>query len=518
MAVSTSNEKAAASTQQQEQEQDGTTSIDDGDGGSFRLKDLYEIERVLGQGAYGMVYEAVRRSDGLRVALKAMPRDRTGRTDFEREVTALQILNSSSSSTTTSRKDSSPAASEHIVRFYGLHRDDNYYYLAMELIRGGELFDHLVENGPYSEARAAAFVLQFAEALCYVHGAGLAHADLKPENLMLATSLSPTNTDGSSRDVPQLTNSSDSDNNELVSGRRSDTEDRLSLKVVDFGCACTHDASKGDMQLPADEFALGCSVLHQVALGNQFELQRILQNRPELVNFRDYDNRTPLHLAASEGHLDVCRFLVERGARVNRVDRWGGSPLDDAHRHGHAAVVRYLGSLGATFGGGTASSREARTTHFIDAASRGDVEDVEALIRFGSVDLDQGDYDRRTALHLAAGEGRLTIVKLLCEAGANVNVEDRWGNRPLDDARTSTKNSEAMINVLKEYGATSSDDTTSSEAQRSGNAPADSARENDTAGTIAYWPPEMFSKGARPTPAADMWAAGVIVYLLLTGT
>ena len=39
-------------------------------------------------------------------------------------------------------------------------------------------------------------------------------------------------------------------------------------------------------QLPAKEFAMGCSVLHQAALGNQFELEQILQERPSLVNFR----------------------------------------------------------------------------------------------------------------------------------------------------------------------------------------------------------------------------------------
>ena len=48
------------------------------------------------------------------------------------------------------------------------------------------------------------------------------------------------------------------------------------------------------------------------------------------------------------------------------------------------------------------------------------------------VDINAGDYDKRTALHLAAGEGHADVVQLLCERGANVNIEDRWGGRPLD--------------------------------------------------------------------------------------
>lgn len=47
------------------------------------------------------------------------------------------------------------------------------------------------------------------------------------------------------------------------------------------------------------------------------------------------------------------------------------------------------------------------------------------------------------------------MVKLLCEQNANVNVEDRWGNRPLDDAMSS-KNAECA-RILIQYGAEQSE-------------------------------------------------------------
>merc|ERR1719410_14286 len=51
-------------------------------------------------------------------------------------------------------------------------------------------------------------------------------------------------------------------------------------------------------------------------------------------NAGDYDGRTPLHLAASEGHLDVLKFLITvKGTNINVFDRWGGTPLADAMRH-----------------------------------------------------------------------------------------------------------------------------------------------------------------------------------------
>ena len=312
------------------------------------------------------------------------------------------------------------------------------------------------------------------------------------------------------------------------------------LKVADFGCARSHDLSRQNLQLPAQEFALGCSFLHMVALGNQFELETLLQDRPTLVNFRDYDFRTPLHLAASEGHLDICRYLVEKGALVNRRDRWGGSPLDDAYRHRHADVIQYLRQHGGTFGAGG-----SQVTKFISAASQGNLEEVNALLEYGSIDIDEGDYDRRTALHLGCGEGRMGVVELLCQAGADVNVRDRWGNQPLDDAKKAKKNSSEIVKLLKKYGAKESSSATTTAAatrrllsnvffseddsqeedpesmQRASKRRQASSKQNaeeEFAGTIAYWPPELFAKGARPTPASDMWAVGVIMFVLLTGS
>ena len=68
------------------------------------------------------------------------------------------------------------------------------------------------------------------------------------------------------------------------------------------------------------------------------------------------------------------------------------------------------------------------------AAGRGDTEGLERMVAAGA-DLDAGDYDGRTPLHVAAAEGQIQTVRYLLGARADVNAIDRWGRTPLGEAQ-----------------------------------------------------------------------------------
>jgi len=69
----------------------------------------------------------------------------------------------------------------------------------------------------------------------------------------------------------------------------------------------------------------------------------------------------------------------------------------------------------------------------ISAASDGNLQTIQELEL--KIDIGQGDYDKRTALHLSTAEGQIEIVKYLLDKGVNPKCKDRWGNTPLSEIK-----------------------------------------------------------------------------------
>lgn len=197
--------------------------------------------------------------------------------------------------------------------------------------------------------------------------------------------------------------------------------------------------------LSDDAYISGCLLLRECARGDFESVKKRLEFYPSLLEFKDYDHRTPLHVCASEGYENIVSMLLHMGADPTQTDRWGGSPLDDAQRSNMPKVVALLREYGA---------REGVMDHGIElslACARGNVDRIRSLVEEGA-DVSCRDYDQRSPLHLAAGEGHTAVCSLLLELGAAVNLVDRWGRTPLDDA--IRKDHKACAEVLVKAGGT----------------------------------------------------------------
>ena len=83
------------------------------------------------------------------------------------------------------------------------------------------------------------------------------------------------------------------------------------------------------------------------------------------------------------------------------------------------------------------------------AASEGDLHEIKRLTAKG-MDLNESDYDGRTALHLACSEGKIEVIKYLIDKNVNKNVVDRWNNTPLDDFNKFLQDIETITPVDNE--------------------------------------------------------------------
>jgi len=68
-----------------------------------------------------------------------------------------------------------------------VQEDDKYIYIVMELLKGGELFEHICEKETFSEKEAQEVIRPVFDALIYCHKLGVVHRDIKPENLLLTS-------------------------------------------------------------------------------------------------------------------------------------------------------------------------------------------------------------------------------------------------------------------------------------------------------------------------------------------
>jgi len=137
-----------------------------------RTVDRYRLERLIGKGGMGAVYEAEDLSLRRRVAIKIMTGSRT------EEPIALERVY---------REARAAARLNHpnIIAAYDFGVARNAAYLVMELI-SGETMRSAMNRGPADAHRIADWFDQLLGGLSAAHGAGIIHRDLKPENILIS--------------------------------------------------------------------------------------------------------------------------------------------------------------------------------------------------------------------------------------------------------------------------------------------------------------------------------------------
>ena len=151
----------------------------------------YRIERVLGQGGFGITYQAVQVALNRKVAIKEFFMKEYCNRDSE---TSQVSVGSEGSKELVGKfrkkfiKEAQNIAAlnhPHIIRIYDVFEENGTAYYVMEFWDNGSLADLVKRQGALDEAEALRYIRQVADALGYIHERKMNHLDVKPGNILL---------------------------------------------------------------------------------------------------------------------------------------------------------------------------------------------------------------------------------------------------------------------------------------------------------------------------------------------
>jgi len=204
------------------------------------------------------------------------------------------------------------------------------------------------------------------------------------------------------------------------------------LAVHNFEVFSGLSITKMDITVPKYVSALNAAtkVMTAAAYGDAAELMGMYNSGTHLF-VSDYDGRTAMHLAASEGQHEALQFLINKAnkdqTKISAKDRWNGTPLGDALRgeqknpdmHSYAECVKALKAAGAVQDDRgflntieTPVNESAEAGKVLSAAAAGDLKTLLHVSSQGG-NLFSLDYDSRTSFHLAASNGHVETIRYL---------------------------------------------------------------------------------------------------------
>ncbi|XP_032935948.1 protein phosphatase 1 regulatory subunit 12B isoform X4 [Catharus ustulatus] len=167
----------------------------------------------------------------------------------------------------------------------------------------------------------------------------------------------------------------------------------------------------------------GLTALHQACIDENLDMVKFLVANGADVNHQDIEGWTPLHAVASCGYLNIAEYLISHGANVAAVNSEGEVPSDIAEE---AAMKDLLLEQVKKQGIDLELSRKEEEQQML--------QDARQWLNSGRIEDIKQPRTGATALHVAAAKGYSEVMRLLIQAGFNLNVQDNDGWTPLHAA------------------------------------------------------------------------------------
>ena len=173
------------------------------------------------------------------------------------------------------------------------------------------------------------------------------------------------------------------------------------------------------------------SALHYAAKLNNYECARLLCNKGAQLDLQDRKGLTPLMIAAKHGHDHLVNLFIDNGALVNIQDNTQLSALHLSAIHGHMDCVTSLLKVRARLD----LQGQNGNLPVMLSAHNGHLDILRILVtasrehKYWNVNI--GNLDQMTALHMAADKGHLDCVQFLLQEGSDPGRPNRNGDTPL---------------------------------------------------------------------------------------
>ncbi len=193
----------------------------------------------------------------------------------------------------------------------------------------------------------------------------------------------------------------------------------------------------------------GETLLHYACRKGKTEIIKLLLEYGANPNLQSKDafGYTPIHWVAQEGYNNIIDLIADNSKidiDFDIKDKKGYTPLDRAFQSGHFKVMEILTNLGAE----DISNAKKHINIIKDEYDKNNYKNLEIIFELNINPDKYKDKDGETLLHYACKDGKLAMVKLLLEYGANPNLKgtDKYGYTPIHWAVQKGHNE--IINII----------------------------------------------------------------------
>ncbi|MBW5411152.1 hypothetical protein E6A50_12345, partial [Brachyspira hampsonii] len=189
-------------------------------------------------------------------------------------------------------------------------------------------------------------------------------------------------------------------------------------------------------------------LMNAVSKGDMKSLEKLIKDDTDLN--KQYDNITPLNLAAARNDKEMVKFLVEKGADINLEDGYGYTPLMKAIDYYNIGLAKNIIDLKPDLNAVCSATGDTPLTYLVNAKKYGGGADLCYYMIKNGADINKKNKEGNTPLMIAAASYNYGIVGVLVNMGADYNIKNKEGQTAIDiaSARDDTSALHHMTNPI----------------------------------------------------------------------